>query len=293
MVEVAKRVINSSVFYNKPKLNLMKKKFLFFPIVLLFAITVISCEEDAPTPKPEPETPIEEYTQKHVKKVLIEDYTATWCGYCPRIAAAIDDVLSKSDKVVAVAVHSDEDMGYAFVSSMAYTYGIEGFPTGHIDRSFSWDYPETLSGLSSALNKKAPLGIKLETSIADGNASITVKIEYATTITTSTKLVVYLTEDKIIANQANYYNDGRGNPIVGFEHNHVLRVAATDIFGDPISSTETVKDNISTHTFSIPLEGYNAENCHIVAFATAGGANAYNVQSVKLGSTKDFDYITK
>ncbi len=268
----------------------MKKKLIVLSFITAFSFAFYACDED--TPMPEPEVPVvDDYTPVHVKKVLIEDYTATWCGYCPRVASAIEQVLQQSNNVVAVAVHSDEDMGYPYVSNMATTYSIPGFPTGYIDRSFEWPYPESISGLNAAINKKAPLGIKIETSIADGNANIKVSIQYATTITSITRLVVCLLEDKVIANQVNYYNDGRGNPIVDYEHNHVLRVAATDIFGDNIPASITVKDNISTHQFSIPVSSYNAENCSVVAFATKGISNVLNVQSVKLGETKDFDYI--
>ena len=30
----------------------------------------------------------------HTTKVMIEDYTGTWCGYCPRVASALEDAVN-------------------------------------------------------------------------------------------------------------------------------------------------------------------------------------------------------
>src|SRR5690606_11536549 len=35
-----------------------------------------------------------------IKRLLIEDYTSTWCGLCPRVVHAIELVKAQTDKVV-------------------------------------------------------------------------------------------------------------------------------------------------------------------------------------------------
>jgi len=103
---------------------------------------------------------------------------------------------------------------------------------------------------------------------------------------------VCLSEDKLIGTQRNYYDDGKGDPIVNFEHNNILRKAATDIFGDAIPADQIKKDNISTFSYSIPLTGYVTENCNIIAFVVdASTKKVLNVQGVKLGSSKNFEYL--
>lgn len=42
---------------------------------------------------------------KFTKKVLLEDYTGTWCGYCPRVAYGIELVQNDTDNAVPVAIH--------------------------------------------------------------------------------------------------------------------------------------------------------------------------------------------
>jgi hypothetical protein len=54
-----------------------------------------------------------------------------------------------------------------------------------------------------------------------------------------------------------------------------------------------VRDNVSTHTYIMSLDGYAIENCNIVAFVTDNSNKVLNVQEVKLGESKDFQYITK
>ncbi|MFT5984888.1 MAG: thiol-disulfide isomerase/thioredoxin, partial [Planctomycetota bacterium] len=39
------------------------------------------------------------------RKVVVEDYTGTWCGFCPRVAAAILAVHEVTDFVTIVAIH--------------------------------------------------------------------------------------------------------------------------------------------------------------------------------------------
>ncbi|QKG79837.1 Omp28-related outer membrane protein [Tenuifilum thalassicum] len=232
---------------------------------------------------------------KHVTNILIEDYTATWCGYCPRIHYAIKDVTSQNENIHALAIYQDSDKKFQYFNQLASTFGVEGFPTAIVNRKATWDYPETLLSLSSYLNSRSPLGISIETSYNNTTASIIVKVEYAKNIEDPLKLVVCLTESKLIGEQANYYDDGNGNPIKDFEHNHVLRRVITELLGNDISTQETLKDNISTFTFNdISLESYNPANCEVIAFVTkANDKSVINVQGVKLGEIKDFQYLAK
>ncbi len=39
------------------------------------------------------------------KIMLIEDYTGTWCGYCPRVAYAIELVHQQTEDAIAVGIH--------------------------------------------------------------------------------------------------------------------------------------------------------------------------------------------
>jgi len=271
------------------------KRISFVLLGFVLATFIVSCEDDSSQTDDNTTPEIGEYTQKHVKNVLIEDFTGTWCGYCPRVAAAIDNVLLDSDNVIAVAVHDDADMGFKYASEMMTKFSITGYPTGLIDRKSKWSYPENLAGLTNSINEKTPLGLKIESSLDNRNANVNVSVEFAVDIPFDLSLVVCLTEDGILADQANYYDDGRGNPIVNFEHKHVLRMAATNIFGNSIGLDLLKKDNIVTLNYIMAIpESYNINKCHLVAFVTKkDGTTVYNAQTVMLGENIGFQYLTK
>lgn len=269
-------------------------KRISFLILALVFVAFNGCKDDSnDDTKPTPE--IGEYTQKHVKNVLVEEYTGTWCGYCPSLDTAMKIVLVSSDKIIPIAVHDDVEMGYKYASEMMTTFDVSKYPTGLIDRKSIWAAPQNLSGLTNSINEKTPLGLKIESTLDNRNANIAVSVELAVDIPFNMNIVVCLTEDGIIADQANYYDDGRGNPLVGFTHSHVLRKAFTDIFGNSIGIAQLKKDNVVTfnYTTTIP-EDYNINKCHLVAFVTkTDGTTVYNAQTVNLGGNIGFQYLTK
>ena len=75
------------------------------------------------------------------KRVLVEDYTGTWCGWCPRISYAIEKLEDETEDAVIVAAHQGDPMQFNKISSLMSNFNITGFPTGIINREVSWTYP--------------------------------------------------------------------------------------------------------------------------------------------------------
>lgn len=227
------------------------------------------------------------------QKILAEDYTGAWCGYCPRVGSHLETYIhEKSANCIVVAVHNGDPMEYAYEAQMRSRYGISGFPTAIINRDFAWSESDT--ELDVALTRRPVLGLALETSLSGSIVSIKVKVKSDITTTTQMKLVVMLVEDKLIGSQRNYGYLGLPDPIENYEHNHVLRVAATDIFGDNIPTTAIVKDTEWTKDFTINAGSYNTANCRIVAFVVYGTDSTnrkgvLNVQEVRVGENKAYD----
>src|SRR5690606_19364425 len=66
-------------------------------------------------------------------KVLIEEGTGTWCGWCPRGTVAMAHMYANySDKFVGIAVHNGDPMTVAAYDSAS---GFTGFPGMHVDRT--------------------------------------------------------------------------------------------------------------------------------------------------------------
>lgn len=69
--------------------------------------------------------------------VLAEEFTATWCGYCPKAAEALDKLAKEfPGRLVVVAYHSDR-LGdpYGFAEGLARTdyYKVDGLPAVFLD----------------------------------------------------------------------------------------------------------------------------------------------------------------
>ena len=105
------------------------------------------------------------------------------------------------------------------------------------------------------------------------------------------KLVVYALEDNLIYNQTNsttYY--GGGNPLVGFEHDHVVRAVLTSsILGEVITGNTNYNDEFSkSFTYTIPST-VNASNVHFVAVVLNSSNTALNSRSAGANATQSFE----
>lgn len=269
----------------------MKKiKLPFFALaaVLLFS----SCSKDdnaesSNSSQTVSDTPIPGLFQKNV---LIEDYTGTWCGWCPRVAYSIQKVEEATTKSVAVAVH-----GGSGSEPMRYTGSlpivIQGYPTGMLDRTVEWVYPEN-SHVSQAKNlskNNCGLGLSMNSTVTGGTINLDVKIKFAQDYT-NTKLVVYLLEDNLVYDQTNYTSYfGGGSTIANFDHDNVLRQALTNINGDNLTGTTASQTITKNFNFPVPANVTNVNNIHFVAFVVGTNGGAINVRKSAPNTDQAFE----
>ncbi len=179
---------------------------------------------------------------KFEKNVLLEQYTGTWCGYCTRAIAQIDNLHNVNNNFVHIALHLNDQMTFAQNNSLFTSFGFTGVPTVHADRSTTWSGNVTTI---SNMQTPADAGLAINVAGSGTNINVTVQAKFGNTMPAGVKISVYLLEDGIVANQSNYYNTdtsspffGKGNPIPNFIHNNVLIKIGTDMFGDLIPSGE-------------------------------------------------------
>ena len=236
-----------------------------------------------------------------VKNVLIEDYTGTWCGWCPRVAYAIHEAKENEiygDKIVSVAIHIDDEMAFdkSNVLKEAFTPEFSGLPQGNINRINTWTSPET-ENLDDAYNRTGyyPIGIALESELIENTINASINVQFLTDITLETKIVVYLVENGLHFSQYNYTSDlwseGIEHPIADFEHNDVLRAVFTDIYGVGIPSDQQTLDNTYTYelTATVPSSVTNTDELLLIAFVVNADSNeVLNVRESHLGITQEF-----
>jgi len=231
------------------------------------------------------------------QKVLAEDYTGTWCGFCPRVGVSLTNYAVSHPNCIVVGMHgptgSSDPYIYQYSTSLVNAFNITGWPTAIINRNYKWT--ESTSTLDQEATKRAALGLSLVSTVSGGTINVTAKVKFDVTTTVGMKLVLMLMEDGLVYPQANYYAPQYGgNPITGYVHNHVLRAAATDIFGELIPAAQQTIGNVWEKAYSFNAAAYNINNCKIigvVVFENSGGSykGALNVQEVAAGQTKNFD----
>lgn len=233
---------------------------------------------------------------KYAHKIIAEDYTGTWCGWCPRFIDAIEK--SEDNKnFIPIAIHQGDKMQYSKVEALMTMYAIEGFPTAILNRVKGKDWDG--GNPNRYINRYTNVAIGLQTSISGGTATVNVKVNFREVLDNKLRLVVYVLENNIIADQSNYLSGRSGfednrfynlpNKVKDFSHNHVLRVCATDLKGDliPDENRNEMKEYVKQYT--IDISKYKQENCDIVAVVVKDDENnalgSVNAQKVKLGES--------
>lgn len=239
------------------------------------------------------------------RNVVLEDYTGTWCGYCLKALIAIDSVkVLTNNHVSVVAIHKrslgDEPMHFPQVEALQTEFDVpNSFPQAQLNRTVKWNsLPNSeyynYEAVTSLAGKETDVSIAINSQISGSTLSVDTKVVYKNGSEPGDKLVVYLLESGIIADQANYYNTivghpyyGMGNPIIGFVHEDALRNSLSNLFGDPIPEISAFQEHNKTYTFNIP-SNYNAANLSFVVMVVKADNNAKNSQHAKIGETVIF-----
>ena len=213
------------------------------------------------------------------KKMLIEDYTGTWCGFCPRIAEAINLVHAQSEDAIAVAIHRPSSNPldanydpYNFnADELENTLNAAGYPKGFLNRRTRWAYPEPNKisqaiALTQGANPK--LGLALKPVISNGTITLEVNTKFGADFS-NLKLVVYVLENGLVHEQHNYTAFFGGVDVIEeYVHNHVLRACLTSILGEEVAQDQSKLYQTYSKTFNValPANVTNAANVEFVAF---------------------------
>ncbi|GAK95399.1 hypothetical protein JCM19294_2181 [Nonlabens tegetincola] len=125
---------------------------------------------------------IEVIVPSYSTKMIIEDYTGAWCGWCPRISQGIEDLGASNSNVIAIAVHNGDSMVFPFEGQMRQRFGVSGFPTGILNRDQSWN---SVSGDAmnmtqpiSYLNVQKEVGVAINSSITNNTLSASIRVGF-------------------------------------------------------------------------------------------------------------------
>lgn len=275
---------------------------------------------DTTTVNPNPQDgAISPIPESFTQKVVIEEATGTWCGWCPMGTAMMDKYIGQyPNRVYGVAIHSGDEMeNKAMIAALDRVYDLAGYPSGLINRLASpssrdlFMHPEEWT---EAIDKhlettSTSVGIALETNIneADAIATVQAHVGFGKDVNTSFdyRVLIYLIEDGIVSAQQNYlagdtrfkggeYDKYYNSPAViqDYVHNHVAKRAFTSLDGEEIEATNVGEFKKFKKSFQINLtRSDNLSESYVVAVVLRDGSKPYvlNAQKVKLGETKDWD----
>lgn len=232
---------------------------------------------------------------KFANRVLVEEYSGTWCGNCPRILRGTELLKQQTTNAVSVQIHlfNSDPFISASGNSLANELGIGGVPTGNINRTISWNGPQ-YQNVSQVLNEIKPsseVGLAINSTLNANNLHINLVLGYANTLL-QTKLIVYIVEDNLFHTQANYSSNLYGglSSIPNFEYDGVLRAVVTPMAGETIAAT----GNQVNRSFNIglPSNVNNSNNAKIVAFLIdATTKTVINVRQAAIGETQNLEVL--
>lgn len=235
------------------------------------------------------------------RKVVIEDYTGTWCGFCPAVAVAIDKVRDSTQNVAVVAIHKTsstipDPMDFGRIQELQDMFGVDnGFPKAQLNRTISWPDPYSLTPVINMAGSNTDVSIGVSSQLNGSSLSVKVKVIYENGATAGDKLVVYLLENGVVSPQANYFDEtpghpyeGLGNPIPEYIHNDALRNSLSNLFGDAIPNTSAFEEFTKEYTFSIPST-YVAQNLSFVVMVVSADNSAKNAQFALINENKEYE----
>jgi thiol-disulfide isomerase/thioredoxin len=235
------------------------------------------------------------------RKVVLEDYTGTWCGFCPKVTAALENLHALTTDVAVVAIHQTasslpdplhfEDFNIlkdAFFEN-------QGLPVARINRTGVWEDPYNADIVLSMAGVETDLAIAILSRLDGNTLTVRTDVVFENGSLSGDKLVVYLLENGVVHAQTNYFNTDmtspyyqQGNPIPNFVHNDALRLSLTQVLGDNISATAELEEFSKTFTITIP-DDYNKANLSLVAMVVSDDNSARNAQFANVIEDKAYE----
>ncbi|HLP50732.1 MAG TPA: Omp28-related outer membrane protein [Chitinophagales bacterium] len=243
------------------------------------------------------------------RNVLLEEFTTAPCQYCPDAATRMNAILARNQNLIGVAIHSgfgSDAMTIDEHDTLANEY-TDGAPAIMIDRVYQADDKSVAIGYYNdpydkwepySIERKAeitPVSIAANNTYDGGTRQLTVNVSatFYSAISDDFRVNCYIVEDSVSGtgsgyNQSNASNNDntsewyqKGNPIVGYQHRHVVRHMFGATWGSTGVVPATTADGVAynkQYTYTLP-NGWDESQVEVVAIVQRYDANnKYNRQ---------------
>ncbi len=226
------------------------------------------------------------------KKVLAEEATGTWCGWCIRGICNMDYMAETYPETwIGIAVHNGDPMVVAaYDAAMSGIIpGFAGYPSVTTDRTPGDSDPSDLeTAYNRRINAISPATLDIVNYAWNPDTrevTFDLQSEFVADINTELRFGVVFVEDSLYGNtsqwnQANYYANNAQGPMCGYEikpnpvpaaqmkYDHVARAILNSPYGTPGSlPLEITAGSVITYNYTYTLPAsWRYEKLHIVGF---------------------------
>lgn len=228
-------------------------------------------------------------SQEPNRRMVVEEGTGTWCGWCIRGIVGMRDMIAKyPDRFIGIAVHSgDEFQAATYINFLTNECGISGFPGCIINRDGQVRDPNynTMNSYMNSMSQYADADVAvnavLDGTSIDAEAIVTPGVDMKDA---NYRVVFVVTEDELPAKQSNYYAGGGSGVMGGFEKQpssvvvplaDVARGIWPNTTGEGVPSVTLPKEMTEGTPYSIAMRipsvtFSKSENLHVIALLLNG-----------------------
>ncbi|MBI5324264.1 MAG: Omp28-related outer membrane protein [Ignavibacteriae bacterium] len=246
-----------------------------------------------------------------VKRVLLEQHTGAWCGWCVDGSYVMDQLLEQyPNQIIGCKLHNGDAMVIPETDIIEGALSIASWPSGTIDRKiFGGVYKQnrgdwkTLCETSIAELPKVDIEMVYSINESTRELTATIRATMLETMSDELRFNVFVLEDSCSGtgtgwNQANYLSHLAGfennpyynlpNPIVGYQHMKVVRVMLGGAWGIKGEfATPALEGKTYTHNFTYTLDaGWKIKDIHAIGLIQVNATNNKEVLNAAKG-TKD------
>jgi len=248
----------------------MNNKFTLFLVALTIVATGIFASVDADAAK---------------RKVVLEDHTGAWCGFCPRGMETLEKLEEQyGEMIIGVGVHNGDAMATPYQNTLKTQVGVTGYPNGTVNRVTYNGKIAQSDGVWNTIaqqivNTDVPVGVTLEVDYnsTTGEYTATITADVESTVNDQLAWNLWVLEDYVTGSgsqydQKNYLSKTGSSPmpsskyyeypptIPNFNHMDVFRKAHGGTLGDTDGFPMPATADTYTKTYTSNIADANIQN---------------------------------